>query len=168
MSGPNSGSSSGPSSGPRRPDGAALVIAGLLFLLALVIFWQTRAMPVAGQYARVGPTTLPYVVSAGFALLSIGTALSAFRHGFPAREADRPGPMLWIIGGLVLQMLLLKTVGFSIATGLLFAFAARGFGRGPLWMTIPLGVALSLVIWLIFSGLLNLSLPGGPLEHLFL
>ena len=32
----------------------------------------------------------------------------------------------------------------------------------------PVGVALSLVIWLIFSGLLNLSLPGGPLEHLFL
>ena len=46
---------SGPSSGPRRPDGAALVIAGLLFLLGLAIFWQTRAMPVAGQYARVGP-----------------------------------------------------------------------------------------------------------------
>ena len=57
---------------------------------------------------------------------------------------------------------------FAIATGLLFAFAARGFGRGPLWMTIPIGIAVSLVIWLIFAGLLKLALPGGPLEHLFL
>lgn len=159
---------SAPGSKERRPDGAALVIAGLLFLVAAVIFWQTRAMPVAGQYAKVGPTTLPYVLSGAFVLLSIGTALSAFRHGFPEREPDRLPPMLWIVGGLVLQMLLLKTAGFSVATGLLFAFAARGFGRGPLWMTIPIGIAFSLVIWLIFAGLLNLSLPGGPLEHLFL
>ena len=74
--------------------------------------------------------------------------------------------MLWIIGGLVLQMLLLKTAGFSIATGLLFAFAARGFGRGPLWFTIPLGIVISFVIWLIFAGLLQLRLPAGPLERL--
>ena len=67
----------------------------------------------------------------------------------------------------VLQMLLLKPLGFSIATGLLFAFTARGFGRGPLWMTVPIGIVVSLVIWLIFSGLLNLSLPAGPLESLF-
>ena len=39
----------------------------------------------------------------------------------------------------MLQLLLLKTAGFSIATGLLFAFTAKGFGRGPLWLTIPVG-----------------------------
>jgi putative tricarboxylic transport membrane protein len=149
------------------PDRGALVIALLLAVLAAVIFWQTRAMPVAAQYARVGPTTLPYVVSAAFALLSIGTVVSALRGGFPAREADRAGPMLWIVGGLVLQMLLLKAAGFAIATGLLFAFTARGFGQGPLWKTIPIGILLSFGIYLIFGGLLNLSLPAGPLERLF-
>jgi putative tricarboxylic transport membrane protein len=75
--------------------------------------------------------------------------------------------MLWIVGGLVLQLLLLKTAGFPIATGLLFACAARGFGKGPLWLTVPIGIALSLAIWLVFAGLLNLSLPAGPLENLF-
>lgn len=150
----------------RRPDRMALVIAAALAALAAVIFWRTLAMPVSAQYARVGPTTMPYVVAAALALLSIGTAVSALRGGFPEREADRPGPMLWIIGGLVLQMLLLKVAGFAIATGLLFAFAARGFGRGPLWFTIPLGIALSFVIWLIFAGVLKLSLPAGPIERL--
>ena len=157
---------SGPAA-PRRPDRTALVIALALAVLAAVIFWKTRAMPVSAQYARVGPTTLPFVISGFLAVLALGHVFSAFRHGLPAREADRPGPMLWIIGGLVLQMLLLKPLGFSIATGLLFAFAARGFGRGPLWMTVPLGIVLSLGIWMIFAGLLKLSLPAGPLENLF-
>jgi putative tricarboxylic transport membrane protein len=151
---------------PRRPDRAGLVIAVLLAVLSAVIFWQTRAMPVTAQYARVGPTTFPYVVAAGLALLAAGTAVSAWRGGFPEREADRIGPMLWIVGGLVAQMLLLKTAGFSIATGALFALAARGFGRGPLWLTLPMGIVLAFVIWLIFARLLNLSLPAGPLERL--
>jgi putative tricarboxylic transport membrane protein len=151
---------------PRRPDRAGLVIAVLLALLAGVIFWQTRAMPVTAQYARVGPTTFPYVVAAGLALLAAGTAVSAWRGGFPEREADRAGPMLWIVGGLVAQMLLLKTAGFSVATGVLFALAARGFGRGPLWLTLPMGIVFAFVVWLIFARLLNLSLPAGPLERL--
>lgn len=150
----------------RRPDGAALVIAGLLAGLALLIFWQTSQMPVAGQQTRVGPTTAPYMVAGMLMLLAVGHVVTAFRAGLPDRDADHFGPMLWIIGGLVAQMLLLRPLGFSIATGLLFALAARGFGKGPLWMTVPLGIVLSFVIWLIFSGLLNLSLPAGPLESL--
>ena len=59
--------------------------------------------------------------------------------------------MLWIVGGLVAQMLLLKFAGFSIATGLLFALTARGFGRGPLWLTFPIGIVFALVIWVIFA-----------------
>lgn len=156
--------STGPSS---RHDKAALVIAALLGGLAVVIFWQTRAMPAGGQVTRVGPTTLPYIMSGFLAVLAVGHVLTAFRHGMPAREPDRVVPMLWIVAGLVLQLLLLKTAGFAIATGFLFGFTAKGFGRGPLWMTVPLGIVISLVIWLIFSGLLNLSLPAGPLENLF-
>lgn len=150
----------------RRPDRAALVIAALLALLAAVVFFETRAMPVSGQYAKVGPTTAPYAMAAFLAALAIGHVVMAFRHGLPPREVDRPGPMLWIVGGLVLQLLLLKPLGFSIATGCLFALTARGFGRGPLYLTIPIGIVLSLLIWLIFAGLLKLSLPAGPLEHL--
>ncbi|GAJ91960.1 hypothetical protein RRH01S_03_00280 [Rhizobium rhizogenes NBRC 13257] len=75
--------------------------------------------------------------------------------------------MVWIVGGLAAQMLLLKPLGFSIATGLLFAATAAAFGKRKLWISIPLGIALCLGVWLIFSGLLQLSLPAGPLEHLF-
>jgi putative tricarboxylic transport membrane protein len=150
----------------RRPDGAALVIALVLAAIAAVIVWQTSQMRVPPIQAKVGPTVFPYIIAGGLALLSVGTVISALRGSFPAREKDNYGPMLWIVGGLVGQMLLLGWAGFSIATAVLFAFTARGFGRGPLWQTIPIGFVLAFVIWFIFSRGLQLSLPTGPIERL--
>jgi putative tricarboxylic transport membrane protein len=156
---------SGPAA-PRRPDRAGFVIAILLAVLSAVIFYETRAMKVTAAYARVGPTTFPYVIAAGLAVLAVGTALAALRGGFPERAPHRLAPIVWIVGGLVLQLLLLKPAGFSIATGLLFALTAKGFGRGPLWLTIPIGIVFSLVVWFIFARVLMLALPAGPLEKL--
>ena len=150
----------------RRPDGAALFIALVLAVIAAVIIWQTSMMRVPPIQAKVGPQVFPYVIAGGLVLLSIGTALSAWRGQFPAREKDNYGPMLWIIGGLVAQMLLLGWAGFSIGTAILFAFTAKAFGRGPLWQTIPIGFVLAFVIWFIFSRGLQLALPMGPLERL--
>jgi putative tricarboxylic transport membrane protein len=150
----------------RRPDGAALVIAAIMAAIAAVIIWQTSQMRVPPIQARVGPQVFPYIISGGLLLLSIGTVVSALRRGFPERERDDLGPIAWIIGGLVAQLLLLSTLGFSIATGLLFALTARGFGRGPLWQTIPIGIVFAFVVWFIFARGLQLSLPMGPLERL--
>jgi putative tricarboxylic transport membrane protein len=150
----------------RRPDGAALVIAAILAGIAIVIFWQTSQMRVPPVQQRVGPTVFPYMVATGLVFLAIGTLVSALRNGFPERSKDDFGPIAWVVGGLVAQILLLSTAGFSIATGVLFAFTAKGFGRGPLWKTIPAGVVLSFVVWFIFSRGLQLSLPSGMLERL--
>jgi putative tricarboxylic transport membrane protein len=150
----------------RRPDGAALVIALILATLGAVIIWQTLGMRVAPNYARVGPTTFPYIVAGGLLLLAVGTVISAVRGSFPARERDRIAPMAWIVGGLVLQMLTMGTVGFSIATGILFAMTAKGFGRGPVWLSLIIGVVFSFCIWFAFAKGLQLSLPRGPLENL--
>jgi putative tricarboxylic transport membrane protein len=150
----------------RRPDWAALVIAAVLAVVAIVIAWSTATMGGAASYARIGPTTFPYVIAAGLFILSIFTVIAALRGEFPEREQQNISPMAWIVGGLAAQMLLLKVAGFSIATGLLFAATARGFGKGPLWMTIPIGVILAFVIWVIFAKGLQLSLPAGPIERL--
>ncbi|EHK59032.1 tripartite tricarboxylate transporter TctB family protein [Allomesorhizobium alhagi] len=151
----------------RRPDRAALVIAAALAVVAIVIAWSTANMGGAATYARIGPTTFPYVIAFGLFVLAICTAYVALRGDFPQREEQNFPPMLWIVGGLAAQMLLLKTVGFSIATGLLFAATARGFGKGPLWMTVPLGIVLAFAIWFVFAKGLQLALPAGPLERLF-
>lgn len=150
----------------RRPDGAALVIAGVLAALALVIIWQTAQMRVPPVQAKVGPTVFPYVVAGGMLVLAFGTVLSAIRRGFPERSPDNLGPIAWVVGGLLAQILLLSTAGFSIATGVLFALTAKAFGRDKLWQTIPIGIVFGFIIWFIFARGLQLTLPQGPLERL--
>ena len=136
-------------------------------MLAAVIFCETRAMKVTAAYARVGPTTFPYVIAAGLAVLAVGTALSAWRGGFPEREPEhaRPDPLdrrrpRAAAPAAEGRRLLDRHRRCSSR------FTARGFGRGPLWLTIPIGIVFALVVWLVFARLLQLSLPAGPLERL--
>jgi putative tricarboxylic transport membrane protein len=157
--------SGGTRHGPDRP---ALLIAAGLIVVAGVIAWDASHLRGATGYARIGPAAFPFAVAGGLTILAGATALAAWRGRFPPREADRIQPVLWIVGGLAAQMLLLKTAGFSIATGLLFGATARAFGRGPLWMTVPIGIGISFIVWIIFALALKLSLPAGPLEHLIL
>ncbi len=152
----------------RRPDRAALAIAAALAAIAAVIFLDVSRLREMAGYSQVGPATVPNWIAFALIGLAIWTVVEAFRGDFPEREKQQFGPVVWIVAGLAAQMLLLTTAGFSIATGILFALTAAGFGKRKLWMTIPVGIVLCLVIWLIFAGLLQLSLPAGPLEHLFL
>ncbi|WP_105373586.1 tripartite tricarboxylate transporter TctB family protein [Neorhizobium huautlense] len=152
----------------RRPDRAALAIAAVLAAIAAVIFLDVSRLKEMAGYSQVGPATVPNWIAFALIGLAIWTVVEAFRGDFPEREKQEFGPVIWIVAGLAAQMLLLTTAGFSIATGILFALTAAGFGKRKLWITIPVGILLCLVIWLIFAGLLQLSLPAGPLEHLFL
>jgi putative tricarboxylic transport membrane protein len=152
----------------RRPDRAALVIALVLIAAGAVVAWDAAHIRSGvAAYSRIGPRAFPYAVAAGLVVLGILTAFEGIRHAAPPRPREAIGPMAWIVGGLLLQIALLRYVGFSIATGAVFAATARGFGRGPLWMTYPIGVVFALLIWLLFSKGLLLVLPAGPLERLF-
>lgn len=151
----------------RRPDRAALVIAPVLFVMAAVIWLDAGRLAEMSNYSRIGPATVPHVVAIGLALLAVWTGFEAWRGDFPEREPIEVKPVICIVAGLAGQMLLLKTAGFSIATGVLFALTAFGFGRRKLWVSLPVGIVFSFVIYIIFGRFLQLSLPAGPLEHLF-
>ncbi|MCY1668735.1 tripartite tricarboxylate transporter TctB family protein [Rhizobium sp. SL86] len=151
----------------RRPDWAALVIAAVLVVIAAVIFADASRLREVMGYSPVGPATVPMVIAFVLILLAVWTVFAAFRHDFPEREKQEVQPVAWIVGGLAAQMLLLNTAGFSIATGVLFAATAAGFGKRRFWISLPVGMVLCLIVWLIFAGLLQLSLPAGPLERLF-
>lgn len=156
-----------PSLETRRPDRAALIIAVVLAVIAGLIFWDVSRLTGLAGYSQVGPTTVPYAIACCLLGLAVWTAIEGWRGDFAEREHQEFGPVFWIVGGLAAQMLLLNTLGFSIATGILFATTARGFGKRMLWLTVPIGIAFSFVVWLIFAKLLQLSLPAGPLERLF-
>jgi putative tricarboxylic transport membrane protein len=57
--------------------------------------------------------------------------------------------------------------GFILASAVLFAMTSRAFGRHALLVDFAVGFALGLGAYLVFAKLLTLTLPSGPLEHLF-
>lgn len=148
----------------RRLDRAALPIAAFLLVLGAIVAWDASRLGGAAQYARIGPQTVPYVVAACLAGLGIWTIIEAFRGDFPEREHQEAWPVLWIVAGLLIQLLTIRWIGFSIATGAMFALVARGFDERRFWISLPAGIILSTIVWFIFARGLALTLPHGPLE----
>lgn len=157
-------SSADPSAGADR---AGIVIAFALLVVAGIVAWDASHIAAgAGAFARVGPRAFPYGVAAGLAALGIATFFHALK-GTPERPHEELPPILWVIGGLLVQIALLPIAGFSIATGAVFAGTARAFGRGPVLLVYIAGVIASLLIWLVFNRGLKLVLPAGYLESFF-
>lgn len=150
----------------RRPDGAALVIAALLAALGLLLVVQGAGIEEKGGYAGVGSGDLPRFLGYGMMVLAAAHVFSAFRYAGGAVMRPQIVPVLWVVAGLTLQVFLLRPLGFSIASGLLFAFTAAGFGKRNLALTIPMGIGLALAIYGVFDQLLRLRLPPGFLETL--
>jgi putative tricarboxylic transport membrane protein len=150
----------------RRPNRAALIIAAVLAAVGMVLIWQGFSIPDKGGYAGVGSGGLPKFIGGGLLVLALGHVVTARQPGGSDGPVTELVPVLWIIAGLVLQLILLHPLGFSIASGLLFALTAAGFGKRRVTVTLPIGIALSLVIFGVFDQLLKLNLPAGPLERL--
>jgi len=151
----------------RRPDTAGMVIAGVLLLIALVIFWDASAMQVATTYG-MGPQAMPYLIATGMAALAAGNFLLAWRGDFPQRESFDPKAIALILGGLAALIAIIGLGGgFIPATAVLFATTAAAFGRKALVTDLIIGLVLGLIVFLLFDKLLTLSLPAGPIERLF-
>ena len=148
----------------RRPYGAAFVIAAFLAAVGVMLLRDAARLPQDGGYAGVGPAAMPRIVGGGLMLLALLTAISGYRNGREPLPPQRLGAVAWIVAGLLLQMLLLRPLGFSIASGLLFACTAAGFGRRNLALTLPFGLIFALAIYGLFDGVLRLNLPAGWIE----
>ena len=150
----------------RRPRWAAFVIAAGLAGVAVMILWGASGLKQDGGYAGVGPADVPRIIAYGLLLLAGLTVISGLKGDLPRPPPQAPAPVLWIMGGLIGQLLLLHVAGFILSGAILFGMTARGFGQKPLWRNILVGFALAFVIYGIFDRLLKLNLPGGPLELL--
>jgi len=155
------------SSPPRRFDVPALVVGVILFVLAVVVLRDAASLTLAAAHG-IGPEAMPYVVGGLLIALGISHLVIAFREGLPHPETEAdPVAIGWLAGGLVALIACIGLgVGFIPATALLFAATARAFGRRALLIDLPIGAGLGLVIYLLFSKLLALGLPQGPIERL--
>jgi putative tricarboxylic transport membrane protein len=151
----------------RGVDRPSLVVAALLLAGAAIVAHDASTQTITSTYG-VGPTAMPYVVAIGLGVLGLAHLAIAFRDGIPKPESADAASILWIIGGLAgLTLCIALGGGFVIATAIVFACTARGFGRRAFLVDALIGLALGLTIYLMFAKLLSLILPTGPLEQLF-
>jgi len=150
----------------RSIDRPALIVGLLLLAAAAIVAFDASRQTITSNYG-VGPTAMPYVVCAGLAVLGLAHFIVAFKDGLPKPEEADSKALLWIIGGLVgLVACIALGGGFIIATAIIFACTARGFGRDALIVDLVIGAVLGTIIYMVFLKLLTLSLPTGPLEAL--
>ena len=150
----------------QRIDAAGLVIAFLLLAIAGAIWWDMTSLQISSVYG-LGPKAMPMIVAVGLAILAVGNLIMAFRGELPVRESLDWRPIILIIGGLAILIALIRFGGgFILATAILFACTSAAFGRRAFLADLAIGFVISVIIYILFSKLLTLSLPVGPLERL--
>ena len=152
---------------PRPAVGETIIGAGVL-VLAIVMFWQAMSIPVSPLYAKVGPTVVPLMTAAALGLLGVLLLIDAWQGGWQTEEEKSAAPdraaLLWILAGLVLNVVLIGPAGFTIASTILFVCVARGFGSKAIVRDASIGAAFALVADFGFATTLGINIGSGLLE----
>jgi len=148
--------------------------AGTLALGALIIVGATMISTEAG-YGGVGPNFLPWVVGVALVLSGAFLVYEARSGGF--RQMEEPSGaatgdwqgFAWVSAGILLNALLITTLGFILSCALCFVLTVRGFchaeGRLDLspraWLVdAAIGFAIAAPVYWMFTQLLAINLPG--------
>ena len=146
-----------------------LAVAVGVLALAVVVFWQTQAIPVSPIYAKVGPTVMPTIAAGGLALLSLALIVSAVRGGWQSEEERETRPdhmaLLWVVVGLALNVLLINRVGFTLASIVLFVCVTRGFGSRRILLNAAIAAVFALVAYFGFAKTLGINIGSGLVEN---
>jgi putative tricarboxylic transport membrane protein len=152
----------------RHIDRPAIFAGIALLFFAAIVIADAAGQTIEAAYG-LGPAAMPYVVGSGLAVLGLAHVVVAFRDGLPKPEAADRSALLWIGGGLIgLIACIALGLGFTLATAILFACTARGFGRRAFAADVAIGAAMGFIIFIVFAKVLTLVLPPGPFERLFL
>jgi putative tricarboxylic transport membrane protein len=152
-------------SSAQRVDRSAMAIAIGLFVMAIVILWN--ALPLPAPVYGIGPRAMPILVASGLIVLAIANGWLAWRGDFPEREPYDAQALVLILGGVAALIAIIGfDGGFILATTALFAATATAFGRRAILTDLAIGFVLSITVYLMFTKVLTLSLPMGPLERL--
>ena len=153
--------------GIAKPE--ALIGLGLLLYAGLAL-WQVWQIPVSPLYAKVGPTIFPYITVAGLAALAVLLMLQAARGGWqPADEAEVRldwHAIAFVVAGLVANVALIGLLGFTLASTLLFALVAHGFGSRTPVRNAAIGFAIALIAYFGFAKALGVNIGAGLIEGL--
>lgn len=151
-----------------------LVIVSLIVVaIGAAVTVLSTMIAIGPGVAIVGPQTFPFGI--GLLLLACGLLLflEAVKAPWDCEAADPHtpaldlAPMAILCCGMVVNVALIKSAGFIIASTLMFAFTAKAFGARRLWLSLVIGFVLAIVTYYGFAQMLDLRIGGGLIEDLF-
>jgi putative tricarboxylic transport membrane protein len=155
---------------PRRVAMPELLIGIGMLAAAATALWETMAIPVSPLYSKVGPTVFPYITAAGMLVLAILLIVAALRGGWqPEEEKETPTDwksMAFVVAGLLANLFLIRPLGFTAASVIMFVLVCYGFGsRRPL-RDLVIGLILGLAAYFGFAKVLGVNIGAGYIENL--
>lgn len=148
--------------------------AGTL-LLGCLLAWGATSISSEAGYGGVGPNFFPWVVAIVLIVCGVLAIVQARTGGFRDLEEGSGDEtahwkgFVWVSAGLLLNAMLITTIGFILSCALCFVLAVRGFksSEGKLdlrpmaWLKdLFIGVAVAAPVFWMFTQLLAINLPG--------
>ena len=138
------------------------VAGAALALLALVVFWESRKLPL-GSLSKPGPAYMPAALAA--VLLAFGIALVVV--GGRAAKLAAVGWSEWrhavaIFAVCAFAAWALERLGYRATVTVALAFLLGVVERKGVVFTAAFSLALALGSFLLFDTLLRVPLPRGP------
>jgi putative tricarboxylic transport membrane protein len=124
-----------------------------------------RVAPLVAR-ARSGPrdtSGFELLVLVGGAVALVAAALQAWTAGSRAKEPANVAALAALALALVVDVVLIEQIGFVLASTLMFAIAARGFGSRRPARDAIIGLAIAASIYVAFTRGLGVGLPHGVL-----
>ncbi|MET0933743.1 MAG: tripartite tricarboxylate transporter TctB family protein [Mycetocola sp.] len=168
---PSAGGEPAVASAPRSRLGE-YIFAGLALALGIFVFVGAFAIRLPTSGTQVGPRVFPFmvgtilVISAAMVIVDIARGkLGDLEEG---EDVDTHAKTDWITLAKIVAFVaafiaLLEIIGWPFAAAILFGGVAWSLGAKRWWVALLVGLALGFVVYIVFGGLLGLSLPPGPL-----
>jgi len=151
-----------------------LVFAGALFLVSLVVFWDTHRLVLPTNNTIVSPRTFPYAVATLLLVASIGVAIEVLRGRAGVPEGTNPTEpfqkadlrtMTIIIFSIGVHVFLLERTGYIISAAISFWGVAYAFGAKKIVRVGAISLFFAALVYFSFTNLLDIQLPQWVLEE---
>lgn len=158
-----------------RAGKGELAFAGSLFLVSLVVYWDTHRLVIPDNNIAVSPRTFPYIVATVLLLASIGVVFEVLRGKAATPEGVEPGEpfqradfktMGIIIASIGLHVFLLERTGYIISAAISFWGVAYAFGAKRMLRLGLISLIFATLVYFSFTTFLDIQLPTWVLEDL--
>ena len=151
-----------------------LAFAGFLFLVSLIVFWDTHRLILPTNNTVVSPRTFPYAVATLLALAAIGVIVEVLRGNVAVPEGADSNTsferadyrtMFIIVAAIGLHVFLLERTGYIISATISFWGVAYAFGAKKMARLGLISLIFATIVYFSFTNLLGIQLPKWILEN---